>query len=404
MDVLPKVFVELDSSLKAPAGRWERYVDSDRRFSEGTWDEVIFSQADVISDALREAGVIGEDAKLKPLGRQVANVDVVFAETSRDDAEEPRRLVLVEDKLRRNPEATRSVLAQLVDYADRVQSEWSSVAALLDAFPDHEEWVQRHASTLRHSARTGDVLMVIACDGVHESLDRLARRFAAQDDPLNLSELCLLSLSLYSKRDQGGFLFVPHVVSAVQRHQRAMTLEVRFLDAGNKAVPVSVAIVNQEAEGTAGSPETREDVSRFLKAVQNRVEPTVRRMELGISIPKAKRPRKQLAFWLDREGLGWVGFHVRAGYGADWSPIHVEAELTANDSDIRDHWRSCFEEMIRAGALPADTEICAAGPRMVTAVRRHAWEKSEDLSDALVETVSASFLQMLEGLARRFAG
>src|SRR5438128_7871891 len=55
------------------------------------------------------------------LGSQISGIDVLFAEVDASGAF--RRFVLVEDKLLRNPEAKRTVLAQILDYAHKVQYE-----------------------------------------------------------------------------------------------------------------------------------------------------------------------------------------------------------------------------------------------------------------------------------------
>jgi hypothetical protein len=156
--------------------------------------------------------MIAEDSTLMHLGA-LDNIDVVFAEVARSPQQELRRLVLLEDKLMKNPEAKRAVLTQILEYANTVQEKWRG-ANLREKLRAHAEWVTANYDELRWSCERGDFLLVIAGDGIDERMEKLARRFAGRQDPLNLMELALVSMAVYSL-DDSEFLLVPHVVSAV---------------------------------------------------------------------------------------------------------------------------------------------------------------------------------------------
>jgi hypothetical protein len=122
MDVLPSFIEILDAAARPfePRRRLRRVEPCGR--SEADWDRILTENVDLLADALREAEMIAEDSALMFLGAQVDNIDLVFAEV-RNDNRELRRLVLLEDKLLKNPEARRQVLAQILDYARVVQEQ-----------------------------------------------------------------------------------------------------------------------------------------------------------------------------------------------------------------------------------------------------------------------------------------
>ncbi len=170
MDVLPKQLVLLDADGRPanPRRSWSR-VDprsvEARRFAEADWDRILCDHVDVLADALREAEVIAPDSTLKLLGVQIDNIDVLLAEVRNDAAgqHDLRRLVLLEDKLLRNPEARRAVLAQLLEYAQTVQEGWSINAEVIVAkLPTHRAWVEANIDTLQYTLRRADILLIIA--------------------------------------------------------------------------------------------------------------------------------------------------------------------------------------------------------------------------------------------------
>lgn len=273
MDVLPKKLVVLaaDGRPMNPPRSWAR-VDprstEARRFAEADWDRIVCDHVDVLADALREAEIIAPDSTLKLLGVQVDHIDVLLAEV-KNDAEgrhDLRRLVLLEDKLLRNPEARRAVLAQLLEYAQTVQEGWSiNPAVLADKLPGHRVWLDANVDTLQYTLRRADILLIIAGDGVDAGLQKLARRFAAQDNPLNLMELALISLALFSLDDQ--LLLVPHVVSSVERGQREVTIRVKVEDAQGKSLPAQIERdIEAEQQQVRRGSGRRVDRESFLAA------------------------------------------------------------------------------------------------------------------------------------------
>jgi hypothetical protein len=84
----------------------------------------------------------------------------------------------------------------------------------------------------------------------------------ATRDPLNLSELCLVSMALYQRGDER--LFLPHVVSAVQTHQRE--LAIRIVVETPDGMPLAAradGVTTQEAVARE-----RADVAEFLSSLR----------------------------------------------------------------------------------------------------------------------------------------
>src|SRR5438552_839649 len=111
MDVLPPFIELLETTGRRcnPRKVLHRKVSD---WSETNWDEIIVENVELLAACFQQARVIAEDSTLRVLGTQVDNIDVVFAEVSNTENQELRRLVLIEDKLLRNFEAKRQVLAQ----------------------------------------------------------------------------------------------------------------------------------------------------------------------------------------------------------------------------------------------------------------------------------------------------
>jgi hypothetical protein len=134
------------------------------------------------------------------------------------------RLVLVECKLWRNPEARREVVAQLFEYASLL-SDWTYsdlearlkkargltgenpiFAAVNAVHPDLNEGA--FVDSVNRSLERGDFLCVIAGDGIRSDLQSLRRLLAAQGGVL--SQLALVEIRTY-RDGVGRTLLVPSV-------------------------------------------------------------------------------------------------------------------------------------------------------------------------------------------------
>lgn len=398
MEHLPETLPILDPRLRsAEAPPWHRVKAGHAGLVEADWDRVIVEQATVLADALSAANVIGADAKLRFLGQQIDSVDVLMAEVDGDDLASFRRLVLVEDKLLKNTDAKRKVLAQIVEYSERARAAWRFEE--LRANPklaSQGDWLDRNRTGVEHSLRQGDFLLVIAGDGIDENLQRLVRRFAAQHDPLNLSELCLVSMAVYARGDER--LFVPHVVSAVQLQQRELAIRVVVESPDGVMMPARVErVTSQEAAATTATPE-RPEVTAFLARLKASLDGE---MSEAAWLP-SDRVRKRLSynFSLDAQArsVASLAVHFGPGMSASWSPIRVGLEVGTTVEGLRERLEAKLRRAVASGSLLAGTKVRISGKQNVEAVVALDWRDPNGLDDALFEQVISTFRTIRSGV------
>ena len=417
MDTLPQTLPILDAALRDTRRCFERVAprsQEGKQISEADVDRLVSTHTAVLADALRSASVLPGDSSLRVVGQQIDGVDVLLAEVEGEDdpdgVEPPsgwgalRRLVLVEDKLLRNPEARRQVLAQILDYAAYAEREWPG-GGLTAKAPTCSNWLNRNSDRLDYQLQRQEFLLLVVADSIDPSLLRLARRFAAQENPLNLTELCLVSLAIYANGDDR--LLVPHVVSTVERHSRALAIEVTVVDSAGAALPASVA--RAVPESPASAMPRRPEVASFLRKLAVRV--AAADYPSGHPYTPTAKPRKSLEYWLALPDLGTV--RCKAHFGGynkhQWSPIDVGFWVEAGDTDGRDWWMERLRDCASAGKLPEGTQVTLGGPRTVCALKTVPWDAADDLNDALLQRVTdllGSFFDTLDehvGAWRRLA-
>ncbi|GJH18476.1 hypothetical protein CBA19CS22_18060 [Caballeronia novacaledonica] len=184
------------------------------------------------------------------------------------------RLVLVECKLWRNPEARREVIAQLFEYASLL-SEWTYsdlearlkkargltgqnpiFGAVKAVHPDLDE--AAFVDSVNRSLNRGDFLCAIAGDGIRSDLQSLRRLLGAQGGVL--SQLALVEIRTY--RDAAGrTLLVP----CVPLHTEVLQREVLLRSDG---VPLERAAPLDEVAPTHGS--TAQPKALSASKLQNR--------------------------------------------------------------------------------------------------------------------------------------
>lgn len=219
MRTLPSWIVDLN----APQTRLQRKSFSEAGLNESDLDKLVIDQQELLADVLIENDLIDEGAHLLYIGRQLHGVDILFAEV--DEEDEPLRLVLVEDKLLKNPEAKRSVIGQIVEYAARFQGSVRT-EELAKRYPEHRAWVEQNAELLDRQVELGDFLLVVCGDSIHSSVADIVTRLTRRADrhPMSGMQLCLVAMDLYV----GGVqrLLIPHVIGRVARSERQLRISV----------------------------------------------------------------------------------------------------------------------------------------------------------------------------------
>jgi hypothetical protein len=249
----------------------------------------------------------------------------------------------------------------------------------------------RRTRKLRQRCRRGDFLLIIAGDRIDDGLTKLARRFAGKDDPLSLTELALVSMSMYSLGPE--YLLIPHVVNVVKRSERELTVRVIVQDVHGREIPADVVrdVQDEAAQASRGRLPVREEVIEFLRKACEPLDaallPAHRDME------RTARPRKSLEYGLTLDDDSTALFKIHfGGYEKDvWSPIQVGLMLDTNDTASRDAWRRRIEAVLDRS--PVGTRIDNGGPRTVNVLTAFEWSTGEDLNDALVSKVTETLMR-----------
>jgi hypothetical protein len=195
--------------------------------------------------------------KLLPLGREIrtndGNIDALYITPD-------GRLVVLEAKLWRNPEARRKVVGQILDYAKEL-SRWTyddlqrevlrvrkeSHKALFDLvrehFPDIDEVTFIDQTTL--NLQLGRFMLLIVGDGIREGAAAIAEflnRFASLDFSFGLVELALFSLP------DKAVLVQPRVLAKTVTMQRSVfsirNADIATVEEGEPPLDVAVELTD----------------------------------------------------------------------------------------------------------------------------------------------------------------
>jgi hypothetical protein len=207
---------------------------------------------------------------LVSLGREIMGIDNLFVSPT-------GRLTVVETKLWRNPQATREVLAQILDYANRLssldvegleqrcisanQSALSESRCLFElvrqSFPDQTPNESEFNDRLQKSLSTGRFLLLVVGDGIREGLEGVLDSLHHQSR-LHFT-FGLVEMKLYRTPPDDALLVVPSVVAHSTEIERAI---VTIRGAQPDQVEVSV-------RSDPGEKAPRLTESEFLESIQD---------------------------------------------------------------------------------------------------------------------------------------
>jgi hypothetical protein len=299
---------------------------------EHHYDDLIVAHQDSVADALRQAGLIAPDSELLHLGKILA-IDVLFAEVE-TGTDTFRRFVIAEDKLWRNPEARREVLGQILDYARALKElDPDGLTELLA--DDKAPWVDANDDLVRVALREADFLLLVCGDVIHPRLIDYVDHLKDLLDPLAAVELALVSLAIFS--DGTDHVLVPHVVGAIVKAERPVTIRVVVTGEAGAVVPASVAVdirppseprrriiaLDELLEQISSiAPEARATAERLLEgAMQFGAEVSLRAAAASVRIKNKSTGSPCTLFVITRRGTFYTGFVRRweknAGVGPE---------------------------------------------------------------------------------------
>ena len=240
------------------------------------------------------------------------------------------QVVLVETKLWRNPEARRTVVAQILDYAKELTN-WhfedlarevaratgKGPTHLLDTvrarFPQLDE--QGFVDGINHSLRTGDVVLLIVGDGIRtgtEALVGFLERYGSLRFSFGLIEVAAYELD-------GGVLLHPRVLAKTEIVRRTVVVPVDGV--GNEvAVNALEETVSGEGPEVAAEQQEQTEYGQWLVDFWREY---MARLELDDATqPKPPRPPKSTnAYFPMPPGGGqcWVSTYL----ARSWNRIGV---------------------------------------------------------------------------------
>lgn len=207
-------------------------------------------------------------APLLSLGREIRAIDNLFISPS-------GRLTIVETKLWRNPEATRQVVAQVLDYAQRLSAlsyeEFEKIcrsamqpAPLAEGklfnlvstrFPDQVMSERDFTDAVQRNLRNARFMLLVVGDGIRENLEDMLGLLHQQ--PQMLFTLGLVEMQIYECDALQGRLIVPQLVARTNEIVRAV---VRVENPANMAVSVSLPPEPKEKGTTLSEQEFLDSV------------------------------------------------------------------------------------------------------------------------------------------------
>jgi hypothetical protein len=211
----------------------ERVPLQERLFNEAWLQNLLFSNADILPFSDLEPAFEGSISIVRELPTAAGSVDLLYMNAK-------GYMTLVETKLWRNPEARRSVIAQLIDYVKEMTA-WSydslisaikrtgqyknTEDPLVDLFSegdddefDRVDFVDRVSRNLE----SGRFLLLIVGDGIQEGVEKMAD-FLQQTPHLRYS-LALVELAVYREGSETKDVYYiqPKILARTKEITRAV--------------------------------------------------------------------------------------------------------------------------------------------------------------------------------------
>ena len=234
---------------------------------EKDFDELIVHHPELLGRLLSAEGVTKPGSKLEVLANHLrlyteeqsaGVIDVLMAEHVEGVIQ---RLVIVENKLLKNPESRRTVLAQVMEYL-LILCQGRSAADLIDSIhnaratdkailkerpPGAEVDLEQSEEDIQDILDRGEVLLVIVGDDIQPRAERLARAFDAHAAPNLNFQLALVSLRIFDSTNNR--LVAPNLIGTVMTAERSLQITVTVQDDRNN---------KREATTVASYEETKE--------------------------------------------------------------------------------------------------------------------------------------------------
>ncbi len=308
---------------------------SDARFPEAWLQDQLFLHPSALPIKELAPNVQELVPICKELNTLAGPADILFVTRS-------GQVVLVETKLWRNPEARREVIAQILDYAKELAT-WTyedlsrEVARatgkgpkyLLEAVKDGDSEFDeaRFVDGINHNLRTGDVVLLIAGDGIRtgaEALVGFLERYGSLRFTFGLIEVAAFELG------NGEILLQPRLLAKTEVVRRIVVVPIDRTGA-ELSIPVLETTASLQDADTGGE---QVQLSEYQQWMVSFWAEYMRRLKLDDTrqpTPK-NTPRSTNAFFPmpPSGGESWVSAYLarssnRAGVYLTWSKVYANA-------------------------------------------------------------------------------
>jgi hypothetical protein len=216
-----------DPEKPTPSLAYAQTTASEAGFLEKWLQKLIEKDPELVLAPCREAELVEDEEWFTwatEFSVPVGQIDVLLISES-------GRVGIVETKLAYNPEARRSVVAQLLDYAIH----FAEVPP--EKYPKLPKGVTRTPDEVaRRMEDDRDLLLVIAGDVLNPRAVKLGRNVIG-DHVLNHWDLAMVEVSVFKRQGETSgpaHILVPHILGAIEADQR-QTVKVTASQSGDKA-------------------------------------------------------------------------------------------------------------------------------------------------------------------------
>ena len=213
-------------------------------------------------------------APVVSVGREIRRIDNLFISPH-------GRIVVVETKLWRNPEATRQVVAQILDYAqvlskmtyeelesqikDAIPTELdgrSLFEFVRDSFDDASLDEATFIDEVTTTLRCGQFMLLIVGDGIREGIENMIDLIHRQ--PQMLFTFGLIEIQLFKADSLDGILAVPQVIAHSNEIER---ITVSIEGGSVESARVTVDVASEEKAGKSSRQKRKPTETELFEAL-----------------------------------------------------------------------------------------------------------------------------------------
>lgn len=188
----------------------KRLTSRDLKLTEASYDQLIITLSEQLSEVLKNNANIDSDSELKLLSTQFRHdnkIDLLFAEVNKQN-KFFKRFIIIEDKLYKNNESKSKVLEQILRYSRKFSN--YTCNDLRETLKNEDDWINNNKYRIEHAFRLKDFLLIVIGDKIQEDLIEMVIYLKEQFDIVNSIEVVLMELPIYELG--ANLVVIPHIV------------------------------------------------------------------------------------------------------------------------------------------------------------------------------------------------